>query len=87
MSAVEPILQENKDRFVIFPIQHKDIWEWYKKQEACFWTAEESIYTKTLQTGIINFQMMNVISLSIYWPSLAASDGIVKENLAENFSK
>ena len=37
----EPILQENKNRFVIFPIQHSDIWDWYKKQEASFWTAEE----------------------------------------------
>ena len=41
--AIEPILQENKDRFVIFPIQHHDIWEWYKKQEASIWTAEEII--------------------------------------------
>ena len=41
MAAVEPILQENKDRFVIFPIKHHDIWEWYKKMEASFWTAEE----------------------------------------------
>ena len=32
----EPILQDNKDRFVIFPIQHHDIWEWYKKSEASF---------------------------------------------------
>jgi len=31
MAAVEPILQENENRFVIFPIQHHDIWEWYKK--------------------------------------------------------
>ena len=41
MAAVEPILQENENRFVIFPIQHHDIWEWYKKMEASFWTAEE----------------------------------------------
>ena len=41
LAAVEPILQDNKNRFVIFPIEHHDIWEWYKKQEACFWTAEE----------------------------------------------
>ena len=41
MSFIEPILQENKDRFVIFPIQHHDIWDWYKKQEASIWTAEE----------------------------------------------
>ena len=40
-SLPEPILQENPDRFVIFPIQHQDIWEMYKKQEACIWTAEE----------------------------------------------
>ena len=41
MSFIEPILQPNKNRFVIFPIQHQDIWEWYKKQEASIWTAEE----------------------------------------------
>ena len=35
--TMEPILQENKNRFVIFPIQHHDIWEWYKKQEASIW--------------------------------------------------
>ena len=41
MTQLEPILEPNNDRFVIFPIQHKDIWDWYKKQEASFWTAEE----------------------------------------------
>ena len=37
----EPLLQENKNRFVLFPIQHDDIWQFYKKAEASFWTAEE----------------------------------------------
>ena len=37
----EPILAENKNRFVLFPIQHDDIWSFYKKSEASFWTAEE----------------------------------------------
>ena len=37
----EPLLQDNKDRFVIFPIQHNDIWQFYKNAEASFWTAEE----------------------------------------------
>ena len=41
MSVVEPILKPNPDRFVIFPIQHHDLWDWYKKQEASIWTAEE----------------------------------------------
>ncbi len=37
----EPILIENPGRFVLFPIQHNDIWQMYKKAEASFWTAEE----------------------------------------------
>ena len=41
MSAVEPIFQENKNRFVIFPIQHDQFWDMYKKAEANFWTTEE----------------------------------------------
>jgi ribonucleoside-diphosphate reductase beta chain len=53
-NAVEPLLEENKSRFVIFPIQHHDIWEWYKKSEASFWTAEEIDLHQDLQTGPIN---------------------------------
>ena len=37
----EPLLKPNKDRFVLFPIKHHDIWEMYKQEEASFWTAEE----------------------------------------------
>jgi len=37
----EPILKENPNRFVLFPIEHNDIWDIYKKAEASFWTAEE----------------------------------------------
>ena len=39
--AEEPILQSNKQRFVLFPIKHPRVWEMYKKAEASFWTAEE----------------------------------------------
>ena len=39
--ASEPLLTENKQRFVLFPIKHPKIWEMYKKAEASFWTAEE----------------------------------------------
>lgn len=38
---MEKILTENKNRFVLFPLQHHDIWAYYKKAEASFWTAEE----------------------------------------------
>ena len=37
--SVEPILKETNDRFVIFPIKHKEIWAMYKQAEASFWTA------------------------------------------------
>ena len=37
----EPILKNDPNRFVIFPIKHSDIWEYYKKAQASFWTAEE----------------------------------------------
>ena len=39
--VTEPILEDNPNRFVLFPIQHNDIWNFYKKSEASFWTAEE----------------------------------------------
>jgi len=54
MSQVdEPILKENKDRFVLFPIEHDDIWQFYKKAEASFWTAEEIDLSQDLKTGQI----------------------------------
>ena len=85
MSFVEPILAENKDRFVIFPIQHDDIWEWYKKSEASFWTAEEIdlhqdlVDWKGKLTEDERYFIKHILAF------FAASDGIVNENLAENF--
>ena len=37
----EVLLEENKERFVLFPIRYPKIWDMYKKHEASFWTAEE----------------------------------------------
>ena len=85
MAQNEPILEENKNRFVLFPIQHDDIWSFYKKAEASFWTAEEI----DLQPDLIDWEnklndderyfIKHVLAF------FAASDGIVNENLAENF--
>jgi len=44
--AHEPMLAENPGRFVLFPIQHEEVWDMYKKAEASFWTAEE-VSTRT----------------------------------------
>jgi ribonucleoside-diphosphate reductase beta chain len=83
--SVEPILQENKDRFVLFPIKHNDIWEMYKKAEASFWTAEEIDLSsdQTDWTTKLNDDERHFIKHVLAF--FAASDGIVNENLAVNF--
>jgi ribonucleoside-diphosphate reductase beta chain len=85
MAAVEPILQDNKNRFVIFPIEHHDIWEWYKKQEACFWTAEEIDLHQDLTDWKDKLSDDERYFIKHILAFFAASDGIVNENLAENF--
>jgi ribonucleoside-diphosphate reductase beta chain len=84
-NANEPILAENKDRFVIFPIKHDDIWAFYKKSEASFWTAEEIDLQQDLTdwTDKLNDNERHFIKHVLAF--FAASDGIVNENLAENF--
>ena len=81
----EPILKENKDRFVIFPIQHSDIWEFYKKAEASFWTAEEIDLSQDLKDWSNTMTDDEKHFIKHVLAFFAASDGIVNENLAENF--
>ena len=81
---MEKILMENPNRFVIFPIQHNDIWEYYKMHQAAFWTAEEIDLTNDIRdwnnlSENEQYFVKNILSF------FAASDGIVNENLAENF--
>jgi ribonucleoside-diphosphate reductase beta chain len=85
MSFIEPILQENKNRFVIFPIKHHDIWEWYKKMEASFWTAEEIDLSQDLSDWNNKLNHDEKYFIKHILAFFAASDGIVNENLAENF--
>ncbi|MBU2905051.1 MULTISPECIES: ribonucleotide-diphosphate reductase subunit beta [Arenibacter] len=84
-AAIEPILKENLNRFVIFPIKHHDLWDWYKKCEASFWTAEEIDLHTDLNdwTNKLNSDERYFIKHILAF--FAASDGIVNENLAENF--
>ncbi|MCM4161348.1 ribonucleoside-diphosphate reductase [Antarcticibacterium flavum] len=49
MPNKEPILKDNKDRFVIFPVKHNDIWDWFKQAQATFWTAEEIDFHQDVQ--------------------------------------
>ena len=81
---MEPILQENPNRFVLFPIQHDDIWQMYKKAEASFWTAEEIDLSQDIKDWEnLNDGERHFISHVLAF--FAASDGIVNENLAINF--
>ena len=81
---MEKILQENKNRFVLFPIEHHDIWDYYKKAQQVFWTAEEI----DLAQDFTDWEKLNEGEQHFVKHVLAffaASDGIVNENLAENF--
>ncbi|AWL09999.1 ribonucleoside-diphosphate reductase [Aquirufa nivalisilvae] len=82
----EPLLVEDPNRFVLFPIKHNDIWKFYKQAEASFWTAEEI----DLQQDLADWKKMNDGErhfISHVLAFFAASDGIVNENLANNFLK
>ena len=82
---MEPILADNKDRFVIFPIKHDDIWQFYKKAEASFWTAEEVDLHPDLGDWNNKLNDDERFFISHILAFFAASDGIVNENLAINF--
>lgn len=81
---MEPLLAENPNRFVLFPIQNDEVWQYYKKSQASFWTAEEIDLSQdqkdwnSLSTNEQHF-IKHVLAF------FAASDGIVNENLAVNF--
>ncbi|RJU82319.1 MAG: ribonucleoside-diphosphate reductase [Candidatus Poseidoniales archaeon] len=85
MEHIEPMLQENMNRFVLFPIEHAEIWEMYKLHAAAFWTAEEIDLAedakdwKKLNDNERHF-LKHVLAF------FAASDGIVNENLVTNFA-
>jgi ribonucleoside-diphosphate reductase beta chain len=80
----ELLLRENKDRFVILPINYPRIWEMYKKHEASFWTAEEIDLSGDMKDwAALNDGERHFISHVLAF--FAASDGIVNENLAVNF--
>jgi len=83
----EHILEENKDRFVMFPLKYHDIWDMYKNQQHSFWTAEEIDLAQDLTdwNEKLNDNEKHFIKMILAF--FAASDGIVNENLAENFLK
>jgi len=81
----DPLLMDNPRRWVMFPIQYPEVWEMYKKHEASFWTAEEIDLSQDNKdwdklTDSEQHFIKHVLAF------FAASDGIVLENLAGQFS-
>ena len=82
--SIEPFLQEDENRFVLFPIQYNDIYEMYKKQLDCFWRVDEVDLSKDLKCwDTLNKDEKYFISMILAF--FAASDGIVVENLGVRF--
>jgi len=81
---VEPLLKQDDSRFVMFPIQHDDVWKMYKKQVDCFWVAQEVDLSKDLNDwDKLTNDERHFISMVLAF--FAASDGLVLENLASRF--
>eukprot|EP00747_Dinoflagellata_sp_TGD_P139442 gnl/TRDRNA2_/TRDRNA2_175892_c0_seq6.p1 gnl/TRDRNA2_/TRDRNA2_175892_c0~~gnl/TRDRNA2_/TRDRNA2_175892_c0_seq6.p1 ORF type:complete len:350 (-),score=92.60 gnl/TRDRNA2_/TRDRNA2_175892_c0_seq6:427-1476(-) len=81
----DPLLMENPQRWVMFPIQYPQVWEMYKKHEASFWTAEEIDLSQDNKDweGLAEKEQHFIKHILAFF---AASDGIVLENLAGSFS-
>ncbi|EEB05861.1 ribonucleotide reductase small subunit Suc22 [Schizosaccharomyces japonicus yFS275] len=82
----EVVLTPNPRRFVMFPIEYHDIWQFYKKAEASFWTAEEIDLSKDLHDWDNKLNKDERYFISTVLAYFAASDGIVNENLLSRFS-
>jgi len=81
---LEPLLAENPERFVIFPINYQDIWRYYKKALASFWTTEEVDLARDMDDWD-NLKADEQFFIKHVLAFFAASDGIVNENLVERF--
>uniref|UniRef100_A0A6C0JLW2 Uncharacterized protein n=1 Tax=viral metagenome TaxID=1070528 RepID=A0A6C0JLW2_9ZZZZ len=83
-TVIEPLLQEDNNRFVMFPIADQNIWKMYKKQIDCFWRPEEIDTSKDMaHWEKLSQDEQHFIKLILAF--FAASDGIVLENLALRF--
>lgn len=82
--ASEPLLTEDPNRYVMFPIQDHDIWSMYKRQVDCFWRAEEIDFSKDMASWkTLSDDEKYFIKMIIAF--FAGADGIVLENLGTRF--
>jgi len=85
LEVSDPLLKENPQRWVMFPIQYPEVWEMYKKHEASFWTAEEiDLSQDNKDYDKLSDSEQHFIKHVLAF--FAASDGIVLENLGSQFA-
>ena len=82
----EFLLEKDRNRFVMFPIKHHDIYQKYLDAQSTFWTAEEIDLSQDEKdwsrlTEDERYFIKHIIGF------FAGSDGIVNENLATRFQR
>ena len=81
----EPMLLPTLDRFTVFPIEHEHLWAMYKKAQMSNWTAEEIDFSKDMDDWV-NLSDNEKHFIKYILAFFAGSDGIVFENLNNNFA-
>ena len=75
---------ENKSRYVLFPIKYPDIFQAYKKAVSAFWVADEINFEQDLK-DLEKLKDDEKSFIKQVLAFFAASDGIVIENLGARF--
>jgi len=82
----EPILSPEKNRYTIYPIEYKTIWDLYQKQMSCFWKPQEIDFSKDYDDFLtLNTDEQHFVKMVLAF--FAGSDGIVNFNISDRFLK
>lgn len=82
--SIEPLLDPNNEQYTVYPIKYKNIWDMYKKQQSCYWKAEEIDFSTDYDDYLtLNKDEQHFVKMILAF--FAASDGIINANLAEKF--
>lgn len=83
--ADEPLLEETKNKYVMFPIEYPDVFDMYKQAQSAYWTADEINFAQDL-TDLDKLNSNEKHFINHVLAFFAASDGIVMENLSQRFA-
>lgn len=80
----DPLLKDDKNRFVIFPVKHHDIWDWYKKMQSKFWTVHSELSDHQFENSQQELTVNEIHFLQNILTLLSGSQKLVTENLTQN---